>query len=244
MQPATSNQQPATSNQQPATSNQQPATSNQQPATSNQQPATTRLIGKFSFLIPLLFLTVLSSCGSDDGGGGGGGGSGSAAPPMPIYMWVSSTTTNGSMGGTSGADTICTNDASSAGLPTGTYTHRAVIAASGYDPRNISIPNVANRPVERPDGTSITDSYADFFDSTVTANNTVNTSGNTYATGIVTNGSPANTLHCASWTNGTNTNTYTRGNANAVNGQRFCVGTQSWNRSACNVTNRLLCISY
>ena len=104
------------------------------------QPATSRLIGKFSFLIPLLFLTILSSClplltgagivasggGSDDDddGGGGGGAVDNRPRPSVIYMWRTSNSVSldGDIGGVSGADNECDMDNSSQTFATSVST--------------------------------------------------------------------------------------------------------------------------
>ena len=64
----------------------------------------------------------LSGGGDDDSGGGGGGGSGgsttpSSPSPSVVYMWPSTTQSDGSinfngMSGVAGADEICENDSS------------------------------------------------------------------------------------------------------------------------------------
>ena len=204
----------------------------------------TRLIGKFSFLIPLLFLTVLPSClplltgagliaaggGGDGGGGGGGGGNaGPTGPPSPsvVYMWVSTTTNNGNIGGINGADTICETDSSTPSFATSVSTHRAVLRNSTNDPRNYF---ANNPPVQRPDGTVITTTYSRFFGNGA-ANNAVSTAAGTYWTGEIAN--------CANWTSASNGD-------NGNNGLRSSTSGSRWNAAAisCNNAQTLLCMSY
>ena len=195
----------------------------------------TRLIGKFSFLIPLLFLTVLSSCGSDDGGGGGGAVDNRPRPSV-IYMWRTSNSVSldGDIGGVSGADNECDMDNSSQTFTTSVSTHRAVIVSSTFDPRNIF---ANDPPVQRPNGTVITDSYSDFFDNSITSRNSIGSAW-TYWTGLNSNGVVSSNT-CNDWTTDASGSDGNTGSAGARNVSRF-------NNSAisCNNTYALLCISY
>ena len=215
----------------------------------------TRLIGKFSFLIPLLFLTVLPSClplltgaglivasgGGDDGGGGG-------TPALPrasvIYMWVSSTTTNGNIGGVNGADTICETDAANANLPAGFgYTHKAVISINTYDASSI-IDSSDTRDIQRPDGTAIASNYAAFFTVGTALTNSIGTSSNRFWTGHFINSSntfvpnPTGPNSCNFWTSTSNFGR--QGEQNTTNNARLSVSSSN----GCQNPRFILCISY
>ena len=154
-----------------------------------------------------------------------------------VYMWESTTTTNGDIGGVNGATTICETDASGiAGLAAG-LTHRAVIATAANDPRSYTN---NNRPVQRPDGTPITDTYADFFDRNVTASNSVVTASSSRFswTGIAITGGPS-AYHCQNWTSAAITDLGNRNNNATPTRYRFQV-----TDSECDNIQHILCISY
>ena len=148
-------------------------------------------------------------------------------------MWVSSTSTDGDIGGVNGATAICETDASSS-APIAGLTHRAVIATSANDPSNYFS---NNPPVQRPDGTVITDAYAEFFDN-VGISSSVNGVDISFWTGLENNGA-VSTDNCTAWT-GTGGNGQTgKGNENS-DSDRF-----SYTVFGCNTgTVRILCISY
>ena len=206
----------------------------------------TRLIGKFSFLIPLLFLTVLPSClplltgaglmATGGGGDDGGGGSGTPALPSPsvVYMWASSTRSNGNIGGINGADTICETNAGIS-FPTTVSTHRAVLRSSTNDPRNYF---ANDPPLERRDGATIASTYSAFFVRNQAVTASVWTNNTSYWSGIDLNGAP-DTNNCSDWTDNT-TGTALEGQANQTDNRRY-TGAAS---NCATTAGRLLCISY
>ena len=130
-----------------------------------------------------------------------GCGDGQSTAPKPVYMWFTTQSTNGNIGGVSGADTICETEGSSMAFASPISTHRAVIATNSYDSRTIVD---GNRPVHRPDGTFVIDSYSNFFDVNLNAvNHLGGVAGTGYWTGITVAGRPANVRHCSNWTSST-----------------------------------------
>ena len=151
-------------------------------------------------------------------------------------MWVSSTSTDGDIGGVNGATTICETDASSS-APIAGLTHRAVIATSSNDPRNYFS---NNPPVQRPDGTVITDTYSDFFDPAKTITNRITTSSPNIWTGLDGNsGAPHNTHNCQSWSSNLISTRGRHGIANLTSRSRYDDGDYG-----CSSAFPLLCISY
>ena len=193
-----------------------------------------RLISKFSFLIiPFTALAILTSCNDDDEGGGGG----MALPsPAVVYLWNTSTTTDGNISGVSGANNTCLSNVS-ASFPTTVNTHRAVIATSYFDPRDM-FDN--DPPVQRPDGTVIINSYSNFFNSGVDASNSTIGGISSYWTGLGPTGVPGSN-NCSDWTSGNNgiNGAYGIGGGGVVDARRF-----SDNLYPCDTAVRLLCISY
>ena len=165
---------------------------------------------------------------------------GPPSAPTVVYMWVSSTNTDGNIGGVNGATTICEGDAAGiTGLAAG-LTHRAVIATSSNDPRNY----FSNNPsVQRPDGTAITDTYADFFDPTVTARNAVSGSYSGIWTGLESSGTWAGSnRNCNDWSSASAVDAGTNGTADRLDIARFYNITMDPCNSFSNY--RVLCISY
>ena len=151
-------------------------------------------------------------------------------------MWASTQTTTGDIGGVNGATRICETDASGiSGLAAG-LTHRAVIATSANDPRNYFSNNL---PVQRPNGTVILDSYADFFNGGVTLTNTIGTGY--YWTGLKLDGSIHNSSYlCNDWTSVSSSVDGTYGDAGLTDLGRFYDGFSSCDQRI----NKVLCISY
>ena len=187
-------------------------------------------VGKFFHRIIPVFLLTLIACGGDDAPSGSSGSS-----PSVVYMWVSTQNTNGNIGGVNGATTICETDASTS-APIAGLTHRAVIATSSNDPRDYFS---NNPPVQRPDATVITDAYADFFDSTIIATNSVSSSYSGYWTGITTSGTPSN-VNCTNWTAVGAGTQGVPGGSISTDKDRFNTGSGD----PCTDLFRLLCVSY
>ena len=196
-----------------------------------------QLIGKFFHRIIPVFLLILIACNEE--GELIVNDNSSSGPPDPsvVYMWPSTQNTNGDMGGVNGATTICETDALGIAGPVAGLTHRAVIATASNDPRNYFS---NNPPVQRPNATVITNTYSDFFNSTVIAVKAVSSSSSiTFWTGIDTSGQPETGSNCGNWTLASNANNGRLGKANARNSDRF----REYVRS-CNNSVNLLCISY
>ena len=178
---------------------------------------------------------LLSLGGALLSGGGDDEGSGTPATPV-VYMWITSSGLDGDLGGVSGADQICENESSGIGLPSGNFTHRAVLASSSFHPRDIS--GIGNRRVQRPDGTVIIDTYTNFLDSSIDLDNNISGVSFGFWTGLASNGN-ASTDNCNDWMS----NSGARGEFGAstqVNNFRLRI-----NDEGCVVAlNRLLCISY
>ena len=151
-------------------------------------------------------------------------------------MWVSSTSTDGDIGGVNGATAICETDASGIGGLAPGLTHRAVIATSSNDPRDYFS---NNPPVQRPDGTVIIDTYSGFFDDNTNLTNSVLITQKQYWMGLDSDGS-ASSVSCSDWTTA---DSGTRGNQGVsdepVGDNRFYSGD-----TTCNWSESILCISY
>ena len=190
----------------------------------------------FSFVISLSILVLFSSCGETED-------EESSGPSVSVvYMWVSSTTTNGDIdyggdSGVAGADNICMNNASGISLPSGDYTHRAVLASPSFHPKNIFS---NDPPIQRPNGTIIANKYSNFFKSSVTVTNTVGVSG-TYWTGINDSGNIGST--CTNWTTNSGGGTLFGGYGNGSQRDIRRLGVALYG-SVCSAVDRILCISY
>ena len=150
-------------------------------------------------------------------------------------MWVSSTSTDGDIGGVNGATAICEMDASGIGGLAPGLTHRVVIGAASNDPKNYFS---NDPPVQRPDRTVIANTYSDFFDPAVDAINAVSSSGVAAWTGLNTQGI-SGSAHCNNWTfNGYQNGAY--GYLSSTNNARLNQGSND----PCNSSYRLICISY
>ena len=190
-----------------------------------------QLIGKFFHRIIPVFLLILIAC-NEEGELIVSNNSSSTPSPSVVYMWVSTQSTNGNIGGVNGATTICETDAPSIARLAAGLTHRAVIATASNDPRSYFS---NNPPVQRPDATVITNTYADFFNSTVIAVSAVSSaSSTTFWTGIDVSG-----RDCGNWLQGNNAYTGRLGNSSARNTNRY----REYHRQ-CNSNHKLLCISY
>ena len=187
----------------------------------------TQLIGKFFHRIIPVFLLTLIACNEEGELIFNNGSS-------VVYMWVSSTSTDGDIGGVNGATAICETDASGIGGLALGLTHRAVIATSTNDPRNYFSNNL---PVQRPDGTVITDTYADFFADLVTLTNTIGTGY--YWTGLDRDGSYNSSNTCNDWTSASSSVDGAFGGAVFTNTDRLIDSPAGCNRA----TNKVLCVS-
>ena len=188
------------------------------------------------FEVITLFLTVLSSCGSDDGGGGG------VVDNRPrlsvVYMWYTSGFSyDGDLGGISGADAECVADTTGRGtsISTAVTTHRVVLASSTNDPRNYF---ANDPPLERRDGTTIASTYSAFFVRNQAVTASVWTNSTSYWTGLDGVGAP-DTDNCSDWTDDT-TGSASAGSANQTSNNRYNSGATSCSAAS----RRLLCISY
>ena len=178
-----------------------------------------------SIALSCLFLSVLlAGCDDKDGNSGTNG-------PAMVYLWVSTQTTDGDMGGVEGADSICKKDAPD---ELAELKHRAVIRSRD---RYFAGETVGSYPVtERPDGTVIVDSYSDFFLSGNEALASVNDRDQTYWYGLGVED------NCDNWTSSDASDEATVGRSNEMGRQRYGYdGGQSQN---CNQSLHILCSSF
>ena len=197
--------------------------------------------------MPLLCLFTIS-CGDGDSGNSGNSGDGGAnnsnnATTDKIYLWLTTDTLDGNLGGVSGADDECAADtAKTASLPSG-FTHKAVIAnGSLYDPETI-IPTSDTRSIYRPDGTTlIANSWQEYFTvSTPLSNKVTAPSYDYYWTATDPSGNPSSSS-CDGWTDGTNAYYGITGNAGAPTNNKRNLFTDDY--PTCDGIYRLLCVSY
>ena len=159
-----------------------------------------------------------------------------SATRSEVYMWVSTTKINGDIGGVSGADAICEADAPSSLVE---KNHRAVIGTPNIHPRDFFPEGTL---VRRPDGTTIFDSYTDFFDLKSSETNKVTTRGLYWTwSGFNSDGS-SHQYHCENWTSASNNNVYgaSRKISDGVIGNNML----SIITFPCSKKTRLLCVSY
>ena len=218
-------------------------------------------------ILPILALTAilcLPHCSSDDNGGGGGNGGGETPSEGPvttsIYLWITSCNVPGDMNdcgnttpGRAGADSICEAryatdvdpidseriDSERGGAP----SHKALLADRTLHPKDdTGIPNKETRAIQKPDLTLITDSWADFFDSSMTvgtiADGTIDDATlQLYWTGL--NASFTLGVHCQDW-------------MSAISGVRGNTGVQpssnterlGFSDASCLSSYKLLCITH
>ena len=156
-----------------------------------------------------------------------------------VYLWSLTALPNGDLGGGGipGANAACVAGSGGAGLPSGTYTHQALISGSMQDARNII--DGASGPLRRPDNTLITNTWAGYFDQTVTLSNAVQTGAAVlYWSGLDGTGSPS-TDNCSNWTVGLGTDDGTIGHLTRTNQSRLFQ-----TNPTCGGTFRILCVSY
>jgi hypothetical protein len=152
-------------------------------------------------------------------------------------VFVTSSTHNGSLGGQSGADTVCQNLAMAANLG-GQYKAFLSTSTVAAGTRMTQ----ATIPYRTVTGTIIADDWTDLLDGTLDAQPTVTESGATIATifGVWTgtnetgNLSTMSTTNCSDWTTAVNTQSGVSGFANNAQWADFGVG-------QCNGTRRLYC---
>ena len=163
------------------------------------------------------------------------------APPPPVsnifsrvYLWTTSTSSTGNIGGVGMANNRCVTGSSSAGLPSGTYTHEAVISTNTQNARNII--DGTSGPLRRTDNVLITNSWDDFFDPMVTLSNSIESSVTYVWMGINANGGPGN-MHCNSWSSTSGRGLI--GSLSRTDTNRF-----SFVDFACTTALSLLCVSY
>ena len=179
--------------------------------------------GRFlSLIIPLLFLIIISGCGSDD--------ENNASGPSVVYMWRAASQTDGDLGGVSGANNTCETDSLNITFATSVSNHRAVVATASNDPEAYFSNNPA---VKRPDGTDIISTYSDFFDNMATASNS------TIGIGWYWTGLNATITNCSDWTSNASGDNGTLGDGSATNATRTLRATDS-----CDSNHLLLCVSY
>ena len=140
-------------------------------------------------------------------------------------------------GGITGLNTECAIDAPSIGIPAG-YTYRAIISDSTWDARDIM--NRCSGPIRNAVGTTVTNTWADYFDPNVTLANPVeNISVGNAWTGMDANGNPS-ANNCNDWTSDSNTDTGNLGDLSALNRDRF----HNTTLSTCNVNRAIVCVAY
>ena len=223
----------------------------------------------FRALLALLLTLTLSHCTGNSGGGGG-------PTTTTIYFWITSCVMQGNMSSTSTdcqvasptngigrADAICAKRASdkSAGkegqyLPSSHTNHKAMLhrgTAAKKHPKDIDIPNKANREVHRlptssgTAGIKITDNYNFYWDKDKTLTKAVmdTPSVTFFWSSIDINSVVYSTTHCTNWTDNTNSFQGGYGDAGQRDFYRFSSYTSTPSgASACTNVLPLLCASY
>ena len=185
----------------------------------------------FQIISIILCLSIFTGCSDEDEG------TSTPSAPTVVYAWVSTTTTNGNIGGVAAANTICQTDSSGITFNTAVSTHRAILGDSTNDPRTLVN---ANLPLQKPDGTVLLSNFSDFFDPTIDLSNLIDANSTWYWTGmdiVATNIIPSSN-HCNNWTTvGTLEGGW--GVSDEANQWRLDDGQQF-----CNVSLNLLCISF
>ena len=163
--------------------------------------------------------------------------SGYTYEPNVAYMWITSSSSQGDIGGINGADTMCEMEGPGLTFTTTVSNHKAVISSSSYDARNIIN---GNTPIRRRDGTSIAPRYMDYFNNALPLTNTVTTTANFYWSGISQTGLPS-TSNCNNWTVTTGQGLGLIGASNALDSVRLSLSSTN----NCNYASGvILCISF
>lgn len=159
-------------------------------------------------------------------------------PPPPFkYVFVTSETYNGNLGGLSGADTNCQNLANTAGL-SGTFkawlSDGTTSASSRLEHASISY--------KLTNGTKIADDWSDLTNSSIVAGIQINESGGTVGSSYVATNTEYNgnispdSYHCNNWTSNQNSDFALAGNTNNTD--------RGWTYSSaprCDSSFRLYC---
>jgi hypothetical protein len=156
----------------------------------------------------------------------------------PKFIFVTSTTHTGNLGGLAGADSICQARAAAGGLP-GTY--RAWLSLPGTDAADRM--THATGPYMRWDGTVVADNWDDLVDGTLDAPINLSEAGTLVSPANVWTATTSSGTYsavagsCASWTTTISADTAVIGVASEVD--------SSWTQGATNVcssANRLYCV--
>lgn len=158
------------------------------------------------------------------------------APPN-IYLWVTTTTTDGNLGGLNAANNICETEAIGVGLPAGPdYIHRAYLGTSTNNPATYI---TDARSVRRPNNTLIANNWTSFVDTTIFLINSITAAFVEYWTGHNSFNQPAASA-CFDWTS--NDPFIPRGEVGSgdmTDDSRLLSGGET-----CNLVFSLLCVSY
>ena len=145
-----------------------------------------------------------------------------------VFLWVSTQTTDGNMGGVEGADEICEEDAPE---ELSQLEHRAVLRSSDrYEPDGKSV-------AKRPDGTVIVEDYTDFFTAEEKLEASVNDRTQTYWFGLRADN------NCGDWTSNNVSESATAGRSNQVGSGRYEYGLRV-KTYPCNQSLHVLCSSF
>ena len=147
------------------------------------------------------------------------------------------------MGGISGADAICEDQkiGNFSAIPSG-CTHKAVLAGSGRDPRNLLADSDGPIYQARDGTTVVADTWGDFWDTTYTlADSLIQHSRGFLWMGVNADGSPASSgANCNDWTSNSSSVSGNRVLAHQKGSDRFYIG----GSATCNRKSRILCLSY
>ena len=160
-----------------------------------------------------------------------------------IYIWVAPANNQGNLGGVSGADGICQTNAPGAGLPlpVATYTHKALIGATGASPRNPRnlFSSSDTRPIRRPDGTLVSNNWARFFNTSFNLSAAVRNANVALWTGLDDDGNVGSNT-CNNWTINANTHNGITGRISTFRNRIF----DEITLSCSTVNTSIYCISY
>lgn len=122
----------------------------------------------------ILALSLLTACGSSttSDGGGGDGGAGGSAEPTERLVFVTESTRTGDVGGPTGADAICANEAAAAGIA-GEFKAWLSVSETPVGDRLTQ----STLPYVLPNGTRIADDWDDLVDGSIQAPINVDATG-------------------------------------------------------------------
>ena len=165
-----------------------------------------------------------------------GGGDEEPVDPERFLIWVSTTTSNGNMGGIAGANEICATDESRPEVE-GLTNHKALLSSSEQDAKDVAPVGSGAVPVFRSDGSTVVSTTWDGLWDGVLDLSPLSTQFWPW-TGATTTGT-ASASDCAGWTDATADQIGTYAQSVAIEAKWINYWTDS-----CTTSRRIYCVSW